>query len=277
MLEFTKMHGLGNDFIIFDGINQNLPNHNELAKKVCDRHFGIGADGMMVVKRSSNSDIKMLFYNADGSQAPMCGNGIRCFAKYVFDKKLVKNKEFEVETLAGIMRPRIMSSEEKISFVEVNLGKAYFSPKIIHANTDKEKILDESIEIDGNIFRISAVVVGSVHAVIFVDDLDKIDINVIGCKIENHQLFSNKINVNFCKIIDNTNLQVLTWERGVGQTLACGTGAASAAVISNILYNTSKKVKVHLLGGTVEIEQRNNEVFMTGPAEIICQGVYYDK
>ncbi|WP_069650203.1 diaminopimelate epimerase [Caloranaerobacter ferrireducens] len=277
MLEFTKMHGLGNDFIIFDSTKQELPNHNELAKKVCDRHFGIGADGMIVVEHSSNSDIKMLFYNADGSQAPMCGNGIRCFAKYVFDKRLVTNKEFDVETLAGIMRPRITSSEEKISFVEVNLGKAYFSSKIIHANTDKEKILNESIEIDGDTFRISAVVVGSVHAVIFVDDLDKIDINAIGYKIENHQLFPNKINVNFCKIIDDANLQVLTWERGVGQTLACGTGAASAAVISNILHNTSKKVNVHLLGGTVEIEQRDNEVFMTGPAEVICQGVYYEK
>lgn len=274
MLEFTKMHGLGNDFIIFDGINQNLPNHNELAKKVCNRHFGIGADGMMVVERSSNSDTKMLFYNADGSQAPMCGNGIRCFAKYVFDKNLVKNKEFKVETLAGIMRPRITLSEKKISFVEVNLGKAYFSSKIIHANTNKEKILNESIEIDGKMFKISAVVVGSVHAVIFVDDLSKIDISTIGPKIENHQLFPNKINVNFCKIIDDTNLQVLTWERGVGQTLACGTGAASTAIISNILYNTSKKVNVHLLGGKVEIEQRDDEVFMTGPAEVICEGVY---
>lgn len=274
MLEFTKMHGLGNDFIIFDGINQNLPNHNELAKKVCDRHFGIGADGMMVVERSSNSDTKMLFYNADGSQAPMCGNGIRCFAKYVFDKNLVKNKEFKVETLAGIMRPKITLSEKKISFVEVNLGKAYFLSKIIHANTNKEKILNESIEIDGKMFKISAVVVGSVHAVIFVDDLSKIDISTIGPKIENHQLFPNKINVNFCKIIDDTNLQVLTWERGVGQTLACGTGAASTAIISNILYNTSKKVNVHLLGGKVEIEQRDDEVFMTGPAEVICEGVY---
>ncbi|KGG81106.1 hypothetical protein Y919_02230 [Caloranaerobacter azorensis H53214] len=277
MLEFIKMHGLGNDFIIFDGINQDLPDHNELAKKVCDRHFGIGADGMMVVKQSSSSDIKMLFYNADGSQAPMCGNGIRCFAKYVFDEKLVRGKEFEVETLAGIMRPRIISSEEKISFIEVNLGRAYFSSEMIHANTNKEKILNESIEIDGNTFKISAVVVGSVHAVIFVDDLNKIDINVIGRKIENHQLFPNKINVNFCQIIDDTNLQVLTWERGVGQTLACGTGAASAAVVGSILYNTSKKVNVHLLGGTVEIEQRDNEIFMTGPAEVICKGVYYDK
>ncbi|QIB26266.1 diaminopimelate epimerase [Caloranaerobacter azorensis] len=277
MLEFIKMHGLGNDFIIFDGINQDLPDHNELAKKVCDRHFGIGADGMMVVKQSSSSDIKMLFYNADGSQAPMCGNGIRCFAKYVFDEKLVRGKEFEVETLAGIMRPRIISSEEKISFIEVNLGKAYFSSEMIHANTNKEKILNESIKIDGNTFKISAVVVGSVHAVIFVDDLNKIDINVIGRKIENHQLFPNKINVNFCQIIDDTNLQVLTWERGVGQTLACGTGAASAAVVGSILYNTSKKVNVHLLGGTVEIEQRDDEIFMTGPAEVICKGVYYDK
>ncbi|KPU28282.1 hypothetical protein TR13x_02805 [Caloranaerobacter sp. TR13] len=277
MLKFTKMHGLGNDFIIFDSTKQELLNHSELAKKVCDRHFGIGADGMIVVECSSNSDIKMIFYNADGSQAPMCGNGIRCFAKYAFDKRLVKNREFDVETLAGIMRPRIILSEEKVSFVEVNLGRAYFSSDIIHANTDKEKILNESIEIDGDIFKISAVMVGSVHAVIFVDDLDKIDINTIGRKIENHQLFPNKINVNFCKIIDDANLKVLTWERGVGQTLACGTGAASTAVISNILHNTSKKVNIHLLGGTVQIEQRNNEVFMTGPAEVICEGVYYEK
>ncbi|RKD34354.1 diaminopimelate epimerase [Thermohalobacter berrensis] len=274
MLEFAKLHGLGNDFIVFDGIKQKLPSYNELAKKVCDRHFGIGADGMIIVEESKKADIKMVFFNADGTEAPMCGNGIRCFAKFVYDNNYVKSRDFTVETLAGIMRPRVYIENDLVSKVKVNLGKPIFDTKAIPVATEENKFIDKEIIIDNKKFNISAVSVGSIHAVVFVNNLDDIDIEKIGPIIENHKLFPDKINVNFCQVIDEDNIKVLTWERGVGQTLACGTGASSVAVISSIVNNTSKCVNVHLLGGTVKIEQEDDEVYMTGPAKLICTGLY---
>ncbi|WP_205687632.1 diaminopimelate epimerase [Clostridiisalibacter paucivorans] len=275
MINFEKLEGAGNDFIIFNGIDGELPNYNLLAKKVCDRHFGVGADGMMIVCSSQVADIKMVFYNGDGTEAPMCGNGIRCFAKYIFDNNIVINKSFTVETLAGIMKVKVFINNDLVHKVRVNMGSPDFNSKSVPINTDKDNFINEKIEIDGIDYRISVFVMGSVHGVIFIDNIEDLDIKDIGPKIERHELFPEGINVNFCKIIDDNNIEVLTWERGVGQTLACGTGATATAVISSKLYGTNDKVNIHLLGGVVEIENKNNILYMTGPAKRICKGEYY--
>ncbi len=274
MYRFQKLHGIGNDFIIFDGINQDLPQYSGLAKKVCNRHFGIGADGMIVVEQSQKADIKMVFFNADGTQAPMCGNGIRCFSKFVYENNLVNKKDFTVDTLAGIMKPKLFVKNNEVIEVKVNLGKPIFKPNIIPIKTEEDEFINKSIEVCGKKFDISAVMVGSVHAVIFVDDLSQIDIEHVGPAIEKHELFPKGINVNFCKVVKNNKLEILTWERGVGQTLACGTGASSCAVISKIVNNTAEIVDISLLGGNVKIEQKDNNVYMTGPAQFICNGQY---
>jgi len=275
MLKFEKLQGTGNDFIIFNGIENKLPNHNELAKKVCSRNFGIGADGMMVVEKSKIADIKMLFYNADGTQAPMCGNGIRCFSKYIYENKIVKDESFTVETLGGIMKPQVISEDNKIKSVKVNLGNPVFSSKDIPIDTNNENFLDKKIKIGEETLNISGLVIGTIHTVIFVDNFNEINIEQLGFAVENHKLFPFKTNVNFVKIVDKKNIEVTTWERGVGITLACGTGAAASAVVSSIIHHTEETVNVHVKGGKLIIEQINGDVFMTGPAEKICEGIYY--
>ncbi|MCT4585633.1 MAG: diaminopimelate epimerase [Peptostreptococcaceae bacterium] len=277
LLDFEKLHGLGNDFIIFDGRKSDIKNYNELAKQICDRHFGIGADGMMVVLDSNKASVKMNFYNADGSQARMCGNGIRCFCKFVYDNKIVNEKKFSVETLAGIMKPEIFTDSYDLVYkVCVNMGKINLDPKNIPMDTNKEQFINEDFMIDDFKFKLSVGAIGSIHAVIFVDDFNNLDIKDLGSKIEKHKIFKEGINVNFAKINSCDNIDVLTWERGVGQTLACGTGASTVSVLSSMINNTSKKTTINLLGGPVLIEEKEDQnVYMTGPAKRICKGIYY--
>ena len=277
MLQFEKLQGTGNDFIIFNGIENKLPNHNELAKKVCSRNFGIGADGMMVVEKSKIADIKMLFYNADGTQAPMCGNGIRCFSKYIYENELVKVESFTVETLGGIMKPQVIIEDNKIKSVKVNLGNPVFSSKDIPIDTDDENFIDKKLKVEEKNLNISGLVIGTIHTVIFVDDFNELNIEQLGRAVENHKVFPLKTNVNFVKIIDKKNIEVTTWERGVGITLACGTGAAASAVVSSMLYDTEETLNVHVKGGKLIIEQIDGFVYMTGPAEKICEGAYYNE
>ncbi|WBW97151.1 diaminopimelate epimerase [Oceanirhabdus sp. W0125-5] len=277
MLQFEKLQGTGNDFIIFNGIENTLPNHNELAQKVCSRNYGIGADGMMVVEKSNIADIKMLFYNADGTQAPMCGNGIRCFAKYIYENKIIKEERFTVETLGGIMKPEVIIEDKKIKSVKVNLGSPIFLSKDIPIDTNEENFIDKNIKVGEETINISGLVIGTIHTVIFVDDFNKINIEELGKAVENHKLFPLKTNVNFVRIIDKTNIEVITWERGVGITLACGTGAAASAAVSSMLYDTEKTVNVHVKGGKLIIEQIDGAIYMTGPAVKICEGVYYNE
>ncbi|MCM1991698.1 diaminopimelate epimerase [Oceanirhabdus seepicola] len=275
MLKFEKLQGTGNDFIILNGIENKLPNYNELAKKVCSRNFGIGADGMMVVEKSKIADIKMLFYNADGTQAPMCGNGIRCFSKYIYENEIVKDQSFTVETLGGIMKPQVVIEDNKIKSVKVNLGNPVFSSKDIPIDTSDEIFIDKKIKVGEKTLNISGLVIGTIHTVIFVDDFDDIKIEQLGRAVENNKLFPLKTNVNFVKIVDKKNIEVTTWERGVGITLACGTGAAASAVVSSILHDTEETLNVHVEGGKLIIEQIDGTIYMTGPAEKICEGAYY--
>jgi diaminopimelate epimerase len=286
MIKFQKYQGTGNDFIIFKDIDVADINHHELAKKVCNRNFGVGADGIMIASESSIADIKMSFYNADGSIATMCGNGIRCFAKFTYENKLVNNTSFEVETLAGIMKLELEIKNDKVEFVTVNLGKPLFFADEIPKTTDNERFINKEITVFGEKMIISSLVIGTIHTVVFVDDLNNIfnyinsantNINIekIGENIENNNLFPMKTNVNFCKIVDKETIEVLTWEKGVGLTLSCGTGAAAASIISSIAHNCEKKIKVKVKGGELLVEEKQGEIFMTGPVKLICKGLYF--
>jgi len=249
MIQFEKYHGTGNDFIIFEhealkGLKTISP--TELARKVCDRHFGVGADGMMIVKPSVQADIKMEFYNADGSLAPMCGNGIRCFAKYVYDHKLVSNQTFDVETLAGIMKVTLTNKGDHATLVTIDMGKPDFD------STFGEK----SIDVHGQALQLNTLTMGTLHAVIQVAAIDDIDLSLYGKAIESHSLFPHKINANFLEVVDREHIKVSTFERGVGQTLSCGTGSAASAVISAMKGLTEKRVQVKVPGGILCIEKK---------------------
>ncbi|HSQ88483.1 diaminopimelate epimerase [Romboutsia sp.] len=274
MIQFQKFQGTGNDFIVFKVSDLNTINYSELAKRVCHRHFGIGADGMIVVEKSDVADVKMCFYNADGSIATMCGNGIRCFSKFVYENNIVNNTKFNVETLAGIMKVEVIVEDNKVNFVKVNLGKPLFSSKEIPKDIEGEYYINKEITVDNEKLKISSLVIGTIHTVLFVEDFNGMDFERIGKVIENNEIFPIKTNVNFCKVIDKENIEVLTWEKGVGITLACGTGAAASAIISSIIYNCGKKINVKVKGGKLLIEEKEGEIFMIGPTELICKGEY---
>lgn len=275
MIKFQKFQGTGNDFIIINESDLTNEDYSDLAKKICDRHYGVGADGMIVVSESTKADIRMKFYNADGSIASMCGNGIRCFSKFVYENGLINRKSFNVETLAGIMKPEVIVDDDgKVTFVKVNLGKPIFTSKEIPLSNANKYFIDEEIIVGENCLNISSLVIGTIHTVLFVNDFNDLDIKYIGQSIGYNNIFPAKTNVNFCKIINDKNIEVITWEKGVGITLACGTGAAASAIVSSILKNCDKKVNVKVLGGNLVIEQKDNEIFMTGDAEFICRGEY---
>ena len=282
MLKFEKYHGAGNDFIIMnekDLIEKGIPDYNELAKQVCDRHFGIGADGLLILKYVANMPF-MFYYNSDGSQAPMCGNGIRCFSNYLRNNNVEQENSFIVKTLSGDLFIETNMDEEENRFsVKVNMGKPIFEVKKL-INTDKERFLKEKINIDGKEIEISYIFMGTDHSVIFVDDFSEYDIDDLGKKIENYtELFPKKVNVNFVKVTDRNNMEVITWERGAGRTLACGTGATASAVLGRMFDLTDEKVNVKVPGGqlTIEYSQEGDDTFMTGPSEKIAEGNYIYK
>ncbi len=276
-MKFDKYVAAGNDFILFNGLKDNEKNYNELALKVCDRHFGIGADGIMVCKESNIADIKMLYYNSDGSQGEMCGNGIRAFAKYIYDYGIVRKKNISIETLAGIKYINLdMDELGKVNRIKVDMGNPIFEGSKIPVEIDKEKILEEIISIDGKDYKYSALTVGVPHVVIFVEDIQEININDLGKKIEAHPLFPKKTNVNFIKIIDCNNINIYTWERGAGRTLGCGTGSCASVVIGNLLNKLDNKVCVNTEGGSLTVELEDDyKIFMVGSATHIASGEFY--
>lgn len=276
---FSKMHGLGNDFIVIDARGKEDIDYNSLAKRMCHRHIGVGADGILLVLDSKLADIRMRIINSDGSEAEMCGNGIRCFSKYVFERGIVKKDKFKVETLAGIIEPELILNEYGlVEKVKVNMGKPSFKRKDIPMQGDPESdAINTSIEVDGKEYKITSLLMGVPHTVLFVDDVEKVDIYTLGPKIEKHEVFPRKTNVNFVQVIDKNNIKVRTWERGAGATFACGTGSCASVIASNLNSFTEKKVNVHLYFGTLEIEwQDDGTVFMTGPAEEVFVGEYLE-
>lgn len=274
-MKFTKMHGLGNDYVYVNCFEEKIDNPPAVARFVSDRHFGIGSDGLIMINPSKTADFEMEMYNADGSRGEMCGNGIRCVAKYVYDYGLTGKTQISVETLGGIKYLDLTVEDGKVSLVKVDMGKPELEADLIPIISEREQVIDEPIEVDGKEYHMTGVSMGNPHAVIYVDDVKGLDLEKIGPKFENHERFPKRINTEFVHCIDRQTVEMRVWERGSGETLACGTGACAVAV-SSILNNlTDTQVTVKLLGGDLQIEwdREKNRVFMTGPATVVFDGV----
>lgn len=277
-MKFDKYVAAGNDFILMNGIDKKNYDYNNLALKVCDRHFGIGADGLMVCEESQVADIKMLYFNSDGSQGEMCGNGIRAFSKFIYDNEIVSKLSISVETLDGIKYINLkVDNKNKVNEIKVDMGYPSFNSKDIPIQLEKEKVLEEKIEIEGKEYVYSALRVGVPHVVIIVDNINEIDINDLGRKIEINEIFPEKTNVNFIEILNSKEINIYTWERGAGRTLGCGTGSCASVLVSYILNKLENKVKVNTEGGelTVDIED-DYKIFMTGSATHVAVGEFYN-
>lgn len=268
---FSKMHGLGNDFIVIDNRNNGIKNLEEMAKELCDRHFGIGADGILIVTDSSLADIKMSIINSDGSIAEMCGNGIRCFCKYVYEKGIVNKRIMEVETLAGIMKAELMLKNSSVINIKVNMGIPILDKNLIPYSGDGDN-LNYMIEANGTSYNASTLLLGVPHTIVYVDRINKNEVIENGMIIENMNIFPKKTNVNFVNVINRSKIEVRTYERGAGYTLACGTGTCASVVASFLLGKTNNSVEAVLFGGQLYIEYIDGEVFMTGPAELVYTG-----
>jgi len=275
-MKFTKMQGLGNDFVMIDGFNEMIDGDlTSLAGRVCHRRFGIGADGLILILPSDVADVKMRIFNSDGSEAEMCGNGIRCLAKYVFEQNLVKKVDLTVETLAGIIKPQLILRNDRITAVKVDMGEPMLRPETIPMQGFGERVVGHKLALDGKTLTITALSMGNPHCVIFVDDLATTPVTSLGPKLENHSVFPAKVNVEFVKVNSGKEMTMRVWERGAGETLACGTGACAVGVAGVLNGLTERKVLVNLLGGVLEIEwAENNHVLMTGPAEKVFVGQY---
>ena len=274
-MKFTKMHGLGNDYVYVNCFEEKIDNPPAVARFVSDRHFGIGSDGLIMINPSKTADFEMEMYNADGSRGEMCGNGIRCVAKYVYDYGLTDKTQISVETLGGIKYLDLTVEDGKVSQVKVDMGKPELEADMIPIISEREQVIDEPIEVDGKEYHMTGVSMGNPHAVIYVDDVKGLDLEKIGSKFENHERFPKRINTEFVHCIDRQTVEMRVWERGSGETLACGTGACAVAV-SSILNNlTDTRVTVKLLGGDLQIEwdREKDRVFMTGPATVVFDGV----
>ncbi|MDA8432595.1 MAG: diaminopimelate epimerase [Nitrospiraceae bacterium] len=270
-LEFTKMHGLGNDFVLIDcrekPFGDRLPAMADLSRRLCHRRFGVGADQVLLLYPSDVADCRMKIFNADGSEVEMCGNGIRCLARYIWDRKISEGDALSVETAAGIMRP-----ERRGELVRVDMGEPVLEGRRIPVKIDGE-VKDYPLKIDDREFRITCVSMGNPHAVIFVNDVGSFEVGRYGPLIERHELFPNRVNVEFIQVLGPDSLKMRVWERGSGETMACGTGASAAAVAAHLNRYIGKKSTVALLGGDLEIEWAgDNHVYMTGPAEEVFEG-----
>ena len=273
-MEFTKMEGCGNDYVYVNGFTNNIENPNKLSEFVSNRNFGIGSDGLIMVNPSDKADFRMNMYNADGSEGKMCGNGIRCVAKYVYDNKMTDKTTITVETLSGIKTLVLNVEDDKVKTVRVDMGTPILEAKEVPVISDKEQVIDEPIIIDNKEYKITCVSMGNPHAITFIDDTDSLDIESIGPKFEKNQIFPDRINTEFIQIVDRNTIKMRVWERGSGETLACGTGAC-ASVVACVLNNlTENKVTVKLLGGDLFIEynREENTVYMTGPARVSFVG-----
>ena len=276
-INFLKMHGTGNDYIFIDCIKYQiiLENIPTISIKLSNRHFGIGADGIVLILPSEVANIRMRMFNSDGSEGNMCGNAIRCIAKYAYEKKYIDNTHITIETLSGIKDLWVSEDQGKVTQVKVDMGKPIFDPKLIPVISTNKIILDEKIIIDGAIYNITCLSMGNPHCVVFVDDLENLNLNRIGPMFENNIRFPNRINTEFVKIISKNEICMRVWERGSGETLSCGTGSCAAAVASilNKFCNYDSDILIHVIGGilTVNYKQDGN-VYLKGPAEFIYEG-----
>lgn len=274
-MKFTKMQGIGNDYVYVNCLQETIENPSELAKKISDRHYGVGSDGLIMINPSDKADFEMEMYNADGSRGEMCGNGIRCVAKYVYDYGLTDKTSISVETLAGIKYLDLTVEDGKVVLVKVDMGKPMLRPEEVPVVSEKEEVIDEPITVDGQEYRMTCVSMGNPHAVVFIDqDVKEFPLETVGVKFENHERFPKRVNTEFVNVLDRHTAQMRVWERGSGETLACGTGACAVAVACALNRLTEDEVTVKLLGGDLQIkwDREKNTVYMTGPAEVVFDG-----
>ena len=283
-MKFTKMHGCGNDYIYINGFEEKIlqGKKSEIVKKLSDRHFGIGGDGVIfinpvtVIKDNNKlmADFEMEMYNADGSRSEMCGNGIRCVAKYVYDKGLTDKTSISVVSAGSIKHLQLTLSEGEVSSVKVNMGAPVLKSSDIPVVSEREEVIGEMIEVAGESYQMTCVSMGNPHAVVFLDDIVNLDIEKIGPQFENHIRFPKRINTEFVKVIDEHTVEMRVWERGTGETLACGTGACASVVACILNGLTSEEVTVKLLGGELHVQwdRKENIIYMTGPAVTVFEG-----
>ncbi|WP_456082292.1 diaminopimelate epimerase [Mediterraneibacter sp.] len=275
-MKFTKMQGLGNDYVYVNCFKEKIDDPSALAVRISDRHFGVGSDGLILINPSKVADCEMEMYNADGSRGEMCGNGIRCVGKYMYDYGLTDKEAISVETLAGIKYLQFFIENGKVAKVKVDMGSPILTPAEIPVVAEGERAVDEPIVVDGTEYRMTCISMGNPHAIVYVDDVKNLQIEKIGPSFEKHERFPNRVNTEFVKVLDRNTVEMRVWERGSGETLACGTGACATAVACILNGLTEEKVIVKLLGGDLEIEwdREENKVFMTGPAKVVFDGVW---
>lgn len=273
-LQFTKMQGLGNDYIYINDSDEQLRNLDELARQLSCRHFGVGSDGLIVVKPSHRADFFMEMYNADGSQGKMCGNGIRCFCKYIYDQGLTQQKRLMIETLSGIKEVQLLFEDDIVIGAVVDMGKPIFDLKDIPIDDSKGEWLQHAFQVDDKMYEVSAVSMGNPHLVVYEDEIDNLNLQSLGPLFEKHEQFPEGINTEFIEVISEHTIKMRVWERGSGETLACGTGACAAAVVSKVLQKVQMPVTVQLRGGELRVDwnEDTQHVMMTGAAVTVFSG-----
>lgn len=273
-MKFTKMQGCGNDYVYVDCTKELISNIPETARKVSNRNYGIGSDGLILIRNSDKADFMMDMYNQDGSRGMMCGNGIRCLGKYVYDHGLTDKTNLKIETLSGIKELELFVEDGKVSTVKVNMGAPILETSLIPAIFDKDKIINEPIVVGGDVYNVTCISMGNPHAVIYVDETETFPVAQIGPLFENHKMFPERVNTEFIQVLNSKHIKMRVWERGSGETLACGTGACASVVASVLNGHTENEVTVSLLGGDLLInyDQDNDTVYMTGPAVEVFNG-----
>lgn len=277
MIKFTKMHGLGNDYVYIDAIHQKIEDESSLAQFVSERHFGIGSDGLILICKSDIANFKMRMFNSDGSEAEMCGNGIRCVAKFVYDKGLTNSTTITVETLAGIKILHLNVKDGKVETVKVDMGEPILKPSEIPVISEEEIVKNLTLKAEDREFKFTCVSMGNPHAITLVNDTKNFNVEKYGKILEVDKAFPRRTNVEFAEIVDKNNIKMRVWERGAGETLACGTGACATAVACFLNGLTQRQVNIELLGGILNIEwnEEDNHIYMTGPAVTVFDGELY--
>ena len=277
-MKFTKMHGIGNDYVYVNCFKEEIKNPSELARFVSNRNFGVGSDGLILIRPSEKADFQMDMYNSDGSQAEMCGNGIRCVGKYVYDYGLTDKTQITIDTLAGIKYLDLTVEDGKVSKIRVNMGEPILTPEQIPVISKKNPAVNIPIEVKGKEYHMTCVSMGNPHAIVFMDHVKDLDIEVIGPHFDNHTCFPKRTNTEFVEVLDRNTVNMRVWERGAGETLACGTGACATAVACVLNDKTEDHITVHLLGGDLEIEwdKESNQIYMTGPATTVFDGELFE-
>lgn len=275
-MQFTKWHGLGNDFVIVNGMKEHIADYHQQALNICDRNFGIGADGLVVLLPSDIADFRMRIFNSDGSEADMCGNATRCVARYLFENKITDKKIITLETLAGIITPELIFENGNLATVKVDMGEPRLKPVQIPVTiSELEQVVHIPLNVDGETYNITCVSMGNPHCVIFVDDINKVNLSSIGPKIETHPAFPKKTNVEFLQVIDRQTIRMRVWERGAGITKACGTGASAALVAAVLNGHANRQATIILDGGNLFLEWAdNNHIYKSGPAVEVFRGEY---